>query len=208
MMDMRAFSKGFDAYFQRARDRYGIRYVRCRVPRLRKIPSTRNLRLIHETEDGRFCRDEFDLVVLSVGMEPPVGAAELASAAGVELNEFGFCQTQPFPPRGDIAAWSLCLRGLCRAQGHPRQRHRGWGGGSGSPGARGPGTGHPDRAAEYPPERPLLPEDEPRIGVFICSCGSNIAGVVDVAAVTEYAAGLPQAWSTPRTPSTPAPPIR
>jgi len=32
---------------------------------------------------------------------------------------------------------------------------------------------------------------EPRIGVYVCHCGANIAGTVDVARVTEYAGSLP-----------------
>lgn len=32
---------------------------------------------------------------------------------------------------------------------------------------------------------------EPKIGVYVCHCGANIAGTVDVAQVTEYAKGLP-----------------
>jgi heterodisulfide reductase subunit A len=32
---------------------------------------------------------------------------------------------------------------------------------------------------------------EPKIGVYVCHCGANIAGTVDVAQVTEYARGLP-----------------
>jgi len=31
-----------------------------------------------------------------------------------------------------------------------------------------------------------------RIGVFVCDCGSNIAGIVDTEALCEYAAGLPE----------------
>ena len=34
-------------------------------------------------------------------------------------------------------------------------------------------------------------DEEPRIGVFVCHCGLNIAGVIDVKAVTEYAKTLP-----------------
>jgi heterodisulfide reductase subunit A len=33
--------------------------------------------------------------------------------------------------------------------------------------------------------------DTPKVGVFVCSCGINIAGVVDVEAVAEYARSLP-----------------
>jgi heterodisulfide reductase subunit A len=43
---------------------------------------------------------------------------------------------------------------------------------------------------EYPPERDVSGE-EPKIGVFICHCGINIGGVVDVPAVVEYAKTLP-----------------
>ncbi len=36
-----------------------------------------------------------------------------------------------------------------------------------------------------------MSNDRPRIGVYVCHCGTNIAGVVDVKAVAEYASGLP-----------------
>ena len=36
-----------------------------------------------------------------------------------------------------------------------------------------------------------MSEQEPRIGVFVCKCGTNIAKVVDVPAVAEYAKDLP-----------------
>ncbi len=96
LMDMRAFSKGFDAYFQRAQNQYGIQYTRSRIPAIAEDPTTHNLRLVYETEDGRLCKDEFDLVVLSVGMEPASEA--LAKAVGIELDARGFCQTEPFKP--------------------------------------------------------------------------------------------------------------
>ena len=40
------------------------------------------------------------------------------------------------------------------------------------------------------PQRDVRGEP-PRVGVFVCSCGINIAGVVDVKAVMDYAATLP-----------------
>ena len=42
----------------------------------------------------------------------------------------------------------------------------------------------------YPDERDISAEP-PRIGVFVCACGINIANVVDVAAVAGYAETLP-----------------
>ncbi len=40
-------------------------------------------------------------------------------------------------------------------------------------------------------------KEDLRIGVFVCNCGSNIAGVIDTKAVTEYAATLPDVvWAS------------
>jgi heterodisulfide reductase subunit A-like polyferredoxin len=43
---------------------------------------------------------------------------------------------------------------------------------------------------EQPPEKNIT-EEEPRIGVFVCHCGINIASVVDVKGVAAYAETLP-----------------
>jgi heterodisulfide reductase subunit A len=43
---------------------------------------------------------------------------------------------------------------------------------------------------EYPPEIDVTGED-PRIGIFICHCGTNIGGVVDVPGIVEYSKTLP-----------------
>jgi len=45
-------------------------------------------------------------------------------------------------------------------------------------------------AKEYPPEREVSKE-KPRIGVFVCHCGINIGGVVNVPEVVKYAKTLP-----------------
>ena len=72
MMDMRAFSKGYEAYYRRARDKYGIRYTRCRISSLKEDPSTKNLRVRFSDsanrQIGKSAEEEFDMVVLSVGM--------------------------------------------------------------------------------------------------------------------------------------------
>ncbi len=191
MMDMRAFSKGFDAYFQRARDQYGIRYVRYRVPKIEEDPLTHNLRLVYETADGQWRRDEFDLVVLSVGMEYPAGAQELARAAGIELDEHGFCQTNPFHPVETTRPGVYVCGAFAEPKDIPDSVIQAGGAAAAALATVGQARGTLVRPAEYPPEIEVRPEEEPRIGVFICSCGSNIAGVVDVADVTAYAATLP-----------------
>jgi heterodisulfide reductase subunit A len=49
-------------------------------------------------------------------------------------------------------------------------------------------------------EKEVVPETDivgqrPRIGVFVCNCGINISGVVDVPAVRDYAA-TSRTWNT------------
>ncbi len=191
MIDMRAFSKGFDGYFQRARDQYGIRYVRYRVPALAEDPETRNLRLVYETSDGQLLKDDFDLVVLSVGMEQPIGAQALAAAAGIGLNQYGFCETSPFHPVETSRPGVFVCGAFAEPKDIPDSVIEAGGAAAAALATIGQSRGSLVTEAEYPPETEVAPEDEPRVGVFICSCGSNIAGVVDVAEVTEYAASLP-----------------
>jgi heterodisulfide reductase subunit A-like polyferredoxin len=189
MMDMRAFSKGFDAYFQRAQSRYGIRYTRSRVPAIAEDPATHALKLKYETEDGRLCQDEFDLVVLSVGMEPASGA--LAGAVGIELDHRGFCRTEAFRPVETSRPGVFVCGAFAVPKDIPDSVIQAGGAAGAALALIGQARGTLVPPKEYPPETPVTPADEPRIGVFICSCGSNIAGVVDVEAVTEYAATLP-----------------
>ena len=191
MIDMRAFSKGFDGYFQRARDQYGIRYVRYRVPALAEDPETRNLRLVYETSEGQLLKDDFDLVVLSVGMEQPIGAQALAAATGIELNQYGFCETSPFHPVETSRPGVFVCGAFAEPKDIPDSVIEAGGAAAAALATIGQSRGSLVTEAEYPPETEVAPEDEPRVGVFICSCGSNIAGVVDVAEVTEYAASLP-----------------
>ena len=96
-MDMRAFSKGFEQYYRRAQE-LGVRYIRSRVPKIEEDPGTRNLIVQYLAENDRKVSEEYDLVVLSVGMQPPKDVKELAERFGVALNEFNFCGTSTFRP--------------------------------------------------------------------------------------------------------------
>jgi heterodisulfide reductase subunit A-like polyferredoxin len=189
MMDMRAFSKGFDAYYQRAQTQYGIRYVRSRVPAIAEDPATHSLRLAYETEDGQLHKDEFDLAVLSVGMEP--ASEELAHAVGIELDERGFCRTEPFEPVETSRPGVYVCGTFAAPKDIPDSVTEASGAAAAALGLLGPARGTLVEEKVYPPEIPVAITDEPRIGVFICSCGSNIAGVVDVDAVVDYAKTLP-----------------
>ena len=95
-MDMRTFGKGWDEYRQRAVDS-GVRFVRTRPHSVTPLPDGGvALECLHD--DGTRSHDAFDMVVLAVGARPPAGMDAFAAVAGIDLNEWGFCQTQPYAP--------------------------------------------------------------------------------------------------------------
>jgi heterodisulfide reductase subunit A len=189
-MDMRAFGKEFDDYYIRAAKEHKVRFVsNNRISSVEEISKSKNLKIVY-IEGGELKEEEFDLVVLSVGMEKPKGAKELGEKLGIELNDFDFCHTTIFTPI------STNREGIyvCGVFQDPKD----------IPDSVAQASGAASRASsiiaserdtlttvkEYPPEREVG-DEEPRIGAFICHCGINIGGVVDVPAVVEYAKTLP-----------------
>lgn len=190
LMDMRAFSKGFDAYFARAQEQ-GIRYHRCRMSSVKEDPKTRDLLLTFTDGDGTLREEAFDLVVLSVGMEIPEETRQLAQSLGVSVRPEGFAKPKPFHPVETDRPGVF----VCGAVADPKDIPDSVVEASAAAAAAleiiGRARGTQIVPKTLPAETPVQPTDEPRIGVFVCSCGNNIAGVVDVAEATRYAASLP-----------------
>ncbi len=192
LMDMRAFSKGYLDFYRRARERYGIRFVECRVSAVKEDPRTRNLVIRYvDDHNGRSIREEeFDMVVLSVGMEVPESVRDLARRVGVATDPYGFCQTVPFAPLQTSKPGVFAIGPFREPKDIPESVVEA----SAAAGLAGallaPARWTQTELAVYPPERDVTAE-RLRIGVFVCKCGSNIAGFLDVPAVAEYAATLP-----------------
>ena len=83
-MDMRTYGKDFEKYYNRAKE-LGVRFIRSRIHTINPV-SGDSLALEYADEQGRLQREEFDMVVLSVGLEPPAGFAEAAGRLGVDLT--------------------------------------------------------------------------------------------------------------------------
>jgi heterodisulfide reductase subunit A-like polyferredoxin len=189
-MDMRTFGKDYEKYFLRARDNEDIRFVRARVHTITEVPETGDLILQYADEAGQMKEEIFSMVVLSVGLKIPDSSVELAKRLGIELNKYNFVNTGSFTPvatsrpgiytcgvfqgpkdiPGSIteASAAACLAGIDVAE------------------ARGE-----DIEVVEIPEEIDVAKEEPRIGVFVCNCGINIGGIVDVTSVQEYAGTLP-----------------
>ena len=188
-MDLRAFSKGFEQYYHRAQE-LGVRYIRSRVPKIEEVPGTRNLIVQYLGENDRKLFEEYDLVVLSVGMQPPKDVKLLAERCGVALNRFNFCGTSVFQPAETSRKGIYVAGPFAEPKDIPETVMQASASAAQVLALLREARGTLITPKVYPPEKDVQGE-EPRIGVFVCHCGTNIAGVVNVPDVVEYAKTLP-----------------
>ncbi len=188
-MDIRAFSKGFDEYYLRAQS-LGVNYIRCRPPAVEEDPESKNLVIEYLAEDDRKVSREYDLVVLAIGMTPPKSADSIAERFGIELNEFNFCKTSVFKPTESTRDGVFASGPFTEPKDIPETIMQASGAASNVLSLLKDVRGSLIVPKEYPPEIDIEGQ-EPRVGVFVCHCGTNIAGVVNVPDVVEYAKTLP-----------------
>lgn len=199
-MDMRTSGKDYELYYQRAKKEYGIRFVRCRPHSVLPEQETGDLSIIYTTEQGTFPeREAFNMVVLSTGFRVLPEMIELAERLGIELNEHNFVKTTSFDPvatsRPGIYVCGLsqgpkdipetmvqASAAACLASAHQKVIQENLEAEEEFP------SGEQE---ELPPERDVSGE-EPKIGVFVCDCGYNIGGLINVDNIVEYARGLPR----------------
>ncbi len=189
LMDMRAQGKGFDAFYQRAQD-MGVNFIRSRPSYIKEDPLTHDLLITWEDETGALHTDRYDMVVLSAGLEPARKAQEAAGKLGVALNRHGFCELHEYAPLDSSREGVYVVGPFGEPKDIPDSVAQA------SAAAAKVMTGLSDSRGtltvdkEYPTEHDVVGV-EPRVGVFVCHCGSNIAGVIDVEGVAEYALKLP-----------------
>lgn len=189
-MDMRTHGKDFEKTFNRAKDEQGVRFVRSRVHSVDAVPHTEDLRIGYVTESGEIVQEDFDLVVLSVGLEGSPKARELASSLGIHLSGDGFCSHSSFE---QVAASRPGIFACGAFQGpkdipHSVMEASAVAAAAGALLSSARGSRVCER--EVPPQINVTGE-RPRVGVFVCHCGINIGGTVDVPAVRDYARILP-----------------
>jgi heterodisulfide reductase subunit A len=189
-MDMRAYGKGFDKYYERARDDYGIRYVKCQISKIVEKPKSRNLVMAFINEEGKVVEEEFDMVVLSLGMTPSNASRELAEKLGITLDSYGFCETDSLKPVSTSKPGIFVCGSFEAPKDIPETVAQASGAAACASEIVAEARGSLISEETFPPERDISGED-PRIGVFVCHCGINIGGVVDVPSVKEYARSLP-----------------
>ncbi|MFO8059935.1 MAG: FAD-dependent oxidoreductase, partial [Bacillota bacterium] len=188
-MDMRTYGKDFEAYYERGKSEHEIEFVRSRVHEVKEGPDG-GLLLRYADESGEVVDAEYDMVVLSVGLRPPRDAEQLAGIAGVNLNRYGFCDTRDFEPVATAKPGVFISGAFSGPKDIPETVMQASAAAGEVSAALAAARNSATREKEYPEEMDVAGETV-RIGVFVCHCGINIGGVVDVPAVKEYARTLP-----------------
>ncbi len=183
-MDIRAYGKDFDAYYERARAMEHVHYVKSIPSRIIQVPGTDDVRVRFLGEDGQVHEQDFDLIVLSVGLQAPAAVAEWASRMDIQLESHGFCASDRLSPLATSREGVFVAGAFQEPQDIPSTV-------TGASGAAclamellGSVRNTQVVKKSYPVEHDPA-DEEPRIGVFVCHCGMNIGSVVDVEKVVE-----------------------
>ena len=188
--DIRSFGKDFERFYQRAENLPGVRFIRSYVTIQKDIPGSKNVVIRYFTPDGEVKEEEFDMVVLSVGLTPPLGVKDIAQTYGIELESHGFAKLNPLKPTETTRPGVFVSGGLQGPVDIPESVFSASGAGSQVGELLDHRRGNLSVARVYPLERDASAE-EPKIGVFVCHCGANIGRIVNVPSAVEYCKTLP-----------------
>ncbi len=187
--DIRSYGKDFERFYKRAQQLPGVRFIRSYVSIGREVPGSKNVTVRYATENEGVKEEEFDLVVLGVGLRPPSDAKRLAEQFGIELNPHGFCKTDPARPLETSRPGVFASGAFLGPMDIPESVSSASGAGALVGGLLAYRRGKLSKKRVYPTERDVTKE-EVRVGVFACHCGSNIGRVVNIPSLVEYAQGL------------------
>jgi heterodisulfide reductase subunit A len=193
-MDMRTFGKDYEHYLARSRDDYGVRFIRCRPHSVVRKSSDQDLTIAYVPEDEAGMTEEaFDMVVLSTGFQISEAVREQARQLDITLNDHGFARTTSFDPVATSRPGVYVCGMFEGPKDIPETMAQ-----AGAAACRA-GMHIAALEEEIGEDEDLLPEtnvsdEAPIIGVFICDCGENIGGVVDVQELAAFSATLPNVF--------------
>ncbi len=189
-MEMRAFGKDFDKYVSRAQNEYGVQYRRAMVSMIREESGTGNLILRYSKDDLTLTDETFDMVVLSIGLQPHDDAKHTAEIFGIQATEYMFPKTSESAPV-ESSRPGIYVTGIYQGpKDIPETVVQGSAVAGKTMALLGDVRHTETTVKELPPERDISAE-EPRVGVFVCHCGINIAQTINVEAVVNAVKDLP-----------------
>jgi heterodisulfide reductase subunit A len=188
--DIRSFGKDFERFYQRTEKLPGVRFIRSYTSIIKENPENKNVTIRYATPEDGVKEEEFDMVVLSVGLNPPADVKSLAKKFEIELNHHDYCKTNPVNPMETTRPGIFVSGAFQGPIDIPEAVFSASGAGSQCAELLDYRRGKLAKERVYPPERDVSKE-EPRIGIFVCHCGANIGRVVNVPETVEYCKTLP-----------------
>lgn len=189
-IDIRTNGKDFERFYNRAKDEQGVRFIKSKVSGVTQNRETNMQVLRYVDQAGKLINEEFDIVVLSVGFEVAEETKEMAAKLGVEVDKYGFAKAGSFDPVQTSVPGVLVSGAFAAPKDIPSSVIDS----SAAAGVTGALLADSrftrSKTAVIPPETKIK-GDPPRVGVFLCCCGTNIAGVVDMHALEEFSKTLP-----------------
>jgi heterodisulfide reductase subunit A2 len=189
-VDMRTHGKDFERYYEGAREKHGVRFVRNRVETVNPVAGKDDLTVAYVDEKGRRLEEEFHMVVLSVGLQTRPETLKLAERLGIALTEGGFCVTESFHPV-ETSRKGIYVCGPFQGPKDIPQSVIEAGAAACSATEHLAAVRHSRTRRLLRPLEKEVSRELPRIGVFVCHCGTNIGGVINVPQVSAYARTLP-----------------
>ena len=189
-MDIRTFGKDYEKYYLRAKDKDGVRFVKARVHTISEVPETGDLCLRFADDSGAIMEETFNMVVLSVGLQVPDTSVELAKRLDINLNKYRFVDTDPFAPVATSRP-GVFTCGIFQGPKDIPSSVTEAGAAACEAGVGLAEARDTDTKFREVPEEIDVKGEVPRIGVFVCNCGINIGGVVNVPEIKEYSSKLP-----------------
>ena len=188
-IDMRTHGKDFERYYNRAKE-VGVRFVKSKISTVHPDGDSGNLHISYTDETGRRIEEAFDIVVLSVGFAVSKEALDLAQKLGIELDQYQHALTSSFEPVQTSKPGIVVCGTFESPKDIPQSVIESSASAAVVERMLAESRGSMIQTKATPKELDVRGE-HPRIGVFVCRCGTNIAGFLDVPEVAEYAKTLP-----------------
>ena len=189
-IDMRTYGKDFEKYYNRARDEAGVRFIKSRITQILPVKETGGLLIRYTDEVQTRIEETFDMVVLSVGFSVANEALDLAKRLEIRVDPYHFSTTSSFEPVRTSRAGIFVCGAFQGPKDIPTSVIESSASAAMAESILASARGSLTRTKEVPEEVDVHGEP-PRVGVFVCRCGTNIAGVLDVPGIAEYAKTLP-----------------
>lgn len=190
-MDMRTFGKDYEQYLNRATDEYGVRLLRSRPHSILQHEGQDDLTLTYTKDDStKQFEEQFDMVVLSTGFKTSEDTRALATKMGLELNDDFFPVTEGLNPVATTKPGIYVAGTFESPKDIPETMVQASAAACMAGADLPPAEKKITEESEASRERDIS-QEEPKVGVFICDCGENIGGVIEVESLVQHASSLP-----------------